>query len=213
MASRAFHALFLRARDQFVGSSSWAYLAVLALALIHAVVVTPFIAGSRLESETSLQRTRLATVESSLGELRGALEAVRQETASMVAPALERLIEDLKHDFARLDVTRRRIAERAAAEAAVAGSPEAEEASGEPATGTPLQEPASDVAPFLVDDPDRIADLRDARTSEELLAALAPLVEELITQPRFFDLERGWKDDALPRLEARLGQLPRTHRH
>ncbi len=203
MASRSFHDLLLRARDHFAGSSHWAYLAVLALALIHAVVVTPFIAGSRLESETSLQRTRLATVESSLGELRGALEAVRQETSSMVAPALERLIEDLEGDLARLDLTRRQIAAAAAgAEAGDAG--DGSTAGGAPAAGTSPPAAQSDIQPFVLDDPDRIADLRDARKPEELLAALAPLVDELITQPRYFDLERGWRDAALPRLEARL---------
>ncbi len=208
MASRSFHDLLLRARDHFAGSSHWTYLAVLALALIHALVVTPFIAGSRLESETSLQRTRLAAVESSLGELRGALEAVRQETSSMVAPALERLIEDLEGDLARLDVTRRQIAARAAADRAEAGAADAPPAAGTPAAGSPAAGtplPAeSNVQPFLIDDPDRIADLRDARTPEELLAALAPVVDELIARPRYFDLDRGWRDDALPRLEARL---------
>ncbi len=207
MASRSFHALFLRARDHFAGSSHWAYLVVLILALIHGIVVTPYIAGSRLESETSLQRTRLAAVESSLGELRGALEAVRQETSTMVAPALERLIEDIEGDLARLDATRRQIAARAAQ----AADPEAVESDTDtPAAGTPaaVTPPPSEleeaVQPFVLDDPDHVADLRDARTPEELVAALAPLVEELITQPRFFDLERGWRDDALPRLEARL---------
>ncbi len=201
MASRSFHALFLRARDQFAGSSHWAYLALLALALIHAVVVTPYIAGSRLESETSLQRTRLAAVESSLGELRGALEAVRQETSSTVTPALERLVEDLGADLERLDATRRRItAEAAGAEAETSAS----QGAGTPGSTPPPAVVESTVQPFVLDDPDRVADLRDARTPEELLAALTPLVDELITRPRFFDLERGWKDDALPRLEARL---------
>ncbi len=203
MASRAFHALFLRTRDQLAGSSHWAYLALLALALIHAVVVTPYIAGSRLESETSLQRTRLAAVESSLGELRGALEAVRQETSSMVAPALERLAEDLETDLARLETTWRRIA----AEAAEAESADSDPADASTAESPPTNLPAltrSTAQPFLIEDPDRIADLRDARNSDELLAALTPLVDDLITRPRYFDVERGWKDDALPRLEARL---------
>ena len=202
MASRSFHALLLRASDHFAGSSHWAYLAVLALALIHAVVVTPFVAGSRRESETNLQRTRLAAVESSLGELRGALEAVRQETSSTVEPALARLIEDLEGDLERLDVTRRQIAVRAAAEAAAQAAEGAE--TGPSAAAGPPPEPARGARPFLLEDPDRIADLRDARTREELLAALAPLVDELITRPRFFDLDRAWKDQALPRLEARL---------
>ncbi len=201
MASRSFHALFLRARDHFAGSSHWAYFTVLVLALVHVLAITPFIAGSRLESETNLQKTRLTAVESSLGELRGALEAVRQETSTIVAPALERLIEDLEGDLARLDASRRQIAAVAAAAAEDAAG-EGSEADGTPAL--PPQEPVSTVQPLMLNDPDRIADLRDARTPDQLLAALAPLVEELITRPRFFDLERGWKDDALPRLEARL---------
>ncbi len=202
MASRSFHALFLRARDHFAGSSHWLYLAVLALALIHALVVTPFIAGSRRSTETSLQRTRLATVESSLGELRGALEAVRQETSSMVAPALERLIEDLEHDLERLEATRRQVAALAALEAAPEEpEPDAEPATAEPPPPAPVESAA---APFAIDDADRIADLRDAASRAEMLAALAPLVDELIARPRFFDLQRSWNDEALPRLEARL---------
>ena len=204
MASATFHALVLRARDHIAGSSRWAYLAVLTLALSHALVVTPFVADSRLESQTSLQRTRLAAVESSLGELREALEAVRRETSSRVAPALDRLIDDLTDDLARLDLTRRQISARAAAERDVLEQPEAP-ADGPTAGGTsPLPESAGVAHPFLIENPDRIADLREARTPDELLAALAPIVEELITRPRFFDLERDWKDEALPRLRARL---------
>ncbi len=207
MASRSFHALFLRARDHFAGSSHWLYLAVLALALIHGLVVTPFIAGNRLESETSLQRTRLAAVESSLGELRGTLEAVRQETSSTVAPSLERLIEDLEHDLARLEATRRQIAAQAAVEAT---DPDAAAVAESPPPPPPIESP---VQPFVIDDDDRIADLRDARGRAEQLAALVPLVDELIARPRFFDLQRSWNDVALPRLEARLdtaaGALPR----
>ncbi len=205
MASSTLQALVLRAHDHFAGSSRWAYLAVLTLAASHALVVMPFIADSRLVSETSLQRTRLAAVESSLGELHEALEAVRQETSSTVTPALERLIEDLENDLERLDVTRRQIAERAAAER------EALQAAGEsPAEGAPAgvtrPPPAaqSAVRPFLIEDPDRIADLRQAETPDQLLAALAPLVDELVTKPLFFDLQGSWKDEALPRLRARL---------
>ncbi len=208
MASRSFHALFLHARDHFAGSSHWLYVVVLALALIHVVVVMPFIAGSRLESETSLQRTRLAAVESSLGELRGALEAVRQETSSMVAPALERLIEDVEQDLARLEATRQQIAVPEVPEVQV--DPDAEPATPPPPPPAP---PRSTALPFPVDDADRIADLRDARGRDQVLAALAPLADELIAQPRFFDLQRSWNDEALPRLEARLdtaaGALPR----
>ncbi len=218
MASRSFHALFLRARDQFAGSSHWLYLAVLALALIHALVVTPFVAGSRLESETSLQRTRLAVVESSLGELRGALEAVRQETSSTVAPALERLVEDLEHDLARLEATRRQIAASELLEedpdpAAEATAAEATVAEGTAAEAPPAAPLESTAPPFVLDDADRIADLRDARGRIEVLAALAPLVDELIARPRFFDLQGRWNDEAHPRLAARLntaaGALPR----
>ena len=121
----------------------------------------------------------------------------------MVAPALERLIEDLGHDFRRLTATRQQIAARAAAEEAT----ETGDAEDEDAVAPPLPAPPAGVTPFLIDDADRIADLRDAETSDEVLAALAPLVEDLITRPRFFDLERGWKNDALPRLEP--GWTPR----
>ena len=88
MASRSFHDLFLRARDQFVGSGRWTYLAALALALLHLAVVTPFAESSRIEAETRSERSRLATVGRSADELSGALEAIRSETSSALAPVL-----------------------------------------------------------------------------------------------------------------------------
>ncbi|MEM7588504.1 MAG: hypothetical protein AAF560_34265, partial [Acidobacteriota bacterium] len=110
MASRSFHALFLRARDQFADSGRGLYLAVLTLALLHAAVVTPFVEGRRIESETSSEIERLAEVERGLGELRRSLQGIRQETTQLVAPSLERLSQDLELDLARLEATRRQIA-------------------------------------------------------------------------------------------------------
>ncbi|MCP3961387.1 MAG: hypothetical protein GY719_26370 [bacterium] len=198
MASRSFHALFLRARDQFAGSSRWLYLAVLALAVVHVTIVTPFVEGSRLELETVSERSRLAAVERGLAEVRPALDAVRKEATSTLTPILDRLIEDLEADFDRLEATHRQIV-------AAAGEPgEEDETVGEPAPGA---------APFVLHDADRVADLRDAETRQQLLAAFAPLVEELISGPRFFDVEGAWKDGVRPRLEGRLDQassaLPR----
>ena len=202
MASRSFHDLFLRARDQFAGSSRWLYLGTLALAILHVTIVTPLVEGSRLELETVSDRSRLTAVERGLAELQPSLEAVRRETSSTLDPILERLIEDLEHDLARLEATRRKYSTEA----------------GE--TGDVGDEPTSDgtqsdaqIAPFVLGNTDWIADLRAAETRAQMLAALTPMVEELIAGPRFFDLERGWKDSMRPRLKTRLdiaaGTVPR----
>ncbi|MEM7350731.1 MAG: hypothetical protein AAF657_07995 [Acidobacteriota bacterium] len=199
MASRSFHALFLRARDQYADSSRWTFLAVLGLALVHLVVVTPFIEDRRAQSQTSLERQRLDGIEDGLSELRAALQAIFAETETAMTPALDRLAEDLDLDLARLDATRQRIAAQAAAEAATDDDePPAEEAAAQEPETTPR------VLPFQLDNPDWVADLRDARNRDELLATLTPMVDQLITQPRYFDITRSWRDEALPRLEARI---------
>lgn len=212
MASRSFHDLFLRARDQFVGSGRWTYLAALVLAVLHLAIVMPFAESSRIESEITSERSRLAAVERSTSELSGALEAIRAETSSTFTPVLQRLVEDLEHDLARLATTRRQYVreddDRGAAE-------DVEEPATDKTRDVLLEEGAgpTGATPFMIDNPDWIADLRDAETRDEELAALAPLAEDLIARPRYFDLERSWKGEALPRLEGRLdaaaGAVPR----
>ncbi len=208
MASRSFQALFLRARDQFAASSRWPYLAVLILTLLHVAVVTPFVEGRRIESETSSEIERLTAVERGLSELRQALQGIRQETTSLITPSLGRLVQDLELDLARLDATREKIAAQAAAEAAAMADPAAEDDD-----ATPTAEPAapdstlgegSGIQPFELQNPDWIADLRDATSRDETLAILTPIVDQLIISPRYFDLGRSWQNDSLPRLEARL---------
>ncbi len=211
MASRSLHELFLRARDQFAGSGRWSYLAVLVLAMVHAGVVTPFIESALSESRTSSERKRLAGAENGLGGLHDALQATRDETSATLAPVLKRLVDDLEHDLARLDATRRRHAAKDEdAGPDNAESEEDEEGDEIPAAGGEAEEGPP---PFQLDDPDRIADLRDAESRDDMLAALAPLAEELIAQPRWFDVEQSWRSGALPRLQARLdaaaGDVPR----
>ena len=199
MASRSFHALFLSASDQLADAGRWIYLTVLGLAVLHAAVVMPFIENSRLESETTSEIDRLATVDRGLGEIRNALQVLRQEVPANLSPVLDHLADDLASDLERLTATRRRIAEQAAAELAA----ESEVEGSEPIVPPP-PEPPVQVLPFELDDPDWVADLRDVTGRDETLAALTPIVEQLIVQPRYFDLEQSWRHDTLPRLEARL---------
>ncbi len=207
MASRSFHALFLRARDHLAASSRWLYLAVLTLMVLHVAVVTPFVEGRRIESETSTELERLNEVERGLGELRRALQGIRQETTALVTPSLDRLAQDLELDFARLDATRQRIAAQAAAEAAAAdqGAEDGETtATSQTATSQTATSEDPGIQPFELQNADWIADLRDATSRDETLAVLTPIVDQLIIRPRYFDIDQSWKDDALPRLEARL---------
>ncbi len=207
MASRSFHALFLRARDQHAGSAPWLYFVVFALALAHAGVVTPFVEEGLAAAESHSEWTRLVRVGNDLAELESALTALRNETTSIVAPLLERLVEDLEGDLARLDATRRQHAgknreppppDEAAKGEGGDDADGAEDDPGERPAGAP------GARPFLLEDGDRLADLRNAETRDRVLAALAPLADELIARPRYFDLEQRFKDDALPRLEGRL---------
>ena len=210
MASRCFHALFLQARDRYAGASRWTYLAVLVLAVLHLAVVTPYVDSRHLESAFNLEIDRLAGVDRGLAELGSALDEATSEILPEIRQTLDHLVEDIEQDLSRLDATRNRIAARAMTEGAenqlVPENP-APSAGGEDRTAAPS------VLPFQLENPDWVADLRDARTRDELLTALAPIVDELITQPSYFDAERSWQDSALPRLEARLeaaaGAVPR----
>ncbi len=204
MASRSFHALFLRASDQLAGTSRWIYLAVLALAIVHAAVLTPFVESSRLETETISEIDRLAEVERGLGEMRSALQAVRQEIPQAASVLLDRLAEDLANDLDRLTATRHRIAAQAAAEAlASTGQDGAEPVAAQP-TESPGRLSTDQAPPLELDRAEWVADLRDATGRDETLAALAPIVDQLIALPRYFDIEQSWKNDIQPRLEARL---------
>ena len=186
------------------------FLAVLALVLLHLLLVMPFIDSRRAESETSQALDRLEAVENGLNELRSALQAVFAETGTVMTPALDRLSENLDLDLDRLDATRRRIVSQALAEAADGDAAGAEAATAGDTTSLPTDPRAP---PLQLDNPDWIADLRDARSRDELLAALTPIVDQLITRPRYFDIGSAWQNEALPGLVARLdaaaGIVPR----
>ncbi|MEM7586368.1 MAG: hypothetical protein AAF560_23450, partial [Acidobacteriota bacterium] len=141
------------------------------------------------------------------GELRRSLQGIRQETTQLVAPSLERLSQDLELDLARLEATRRQIAADAAAEAARQAAEADDAPAATPEDGsTPAPTASSEpgIQPLELQNPDWIADLRDASGRDETLAILAPIVEQLIIAPRYFDVGRSWREDSLPRLEARL---------
>ena len=118
-------------------------------------------------------------------------------------PALDRLVEDLTGDLARLAATHRSLAELVAAQAAGTTSPREQ--------GGEVDEPAG-AEPFQVENIDRIIAIGEASTRNELLAALAPLAEEHIIHPRFTALQELWTSSVMPRVEADLdavaGRVP-----
>ncbi len=215
MASRSFHALFLRARDQYIGSGRWMSFAVLTLVLLHVAILAPFIEESLQETAASSEIERLDTVSNGLSELHHALQAAGSAVRPAIQPALDGLADNLAHDLERLEATRRQIlaaareqdtstqAESTGGGAIQSGAIRAG-ATGDGTAPSSENAPELRVRPFLLDDPDWIADIRDARGREEMLAALSPIVDALINEPRYFDANRIWKEKGMPAMKARL---------
>lgn len=168
---------------------------VVALALVHVLMVTPYLEGERRSADFGADRARLEGLAPEIERLGGELETARSEAETALTGALERLVTGVGGDLERLDDARRELAR--AAEAGPFGL-------------EPLAGPARE-APELAFDlgaPERIADVREAGDDRyALLAALEPVVEERILAPRFGELERLYSDEVEPRLEARLDGL------
>lgn len=203
MASQSLEALFLRTRDQYAASGRRAHLAVLALLLIHLVMVTPWVERQLARSSDEAEQQRFGALPE-IAVLGSALQEVTGQARSTLEPALEQLAEDLAGDLARLDATVRRLAA-----AADDGGSEAESS---PELRAAEIDPRD--LPFKIQDAERLAAIRDAVADGApgssgsrygLLAALDPVVEEEIAQPRFGEIQRAWKAGVLPEVEARLG--------
>ncbi|MEE8524568.1 MAG: hypothetical protein V3T72_11605, partial [Thermoanaerobaculia bacterium] len=139
-----------------------------------------------------------------IATLDSALQEVSDRTRSTIEPALAQLAENLTEDLARLDATVRRLIAAAGGDGLEnEGSPGPRQAEIDPRN-----------LPFEIEDGERLAAIRDAVAEGApgasgsrygLLAALDPVVEEDIARPRFAELNRAWKENALPEVEARLG--------
>lgn len=200
MATRTLESLFRPARDQYAATGRRAHLAVLALILFHAAIVTPWVESERQRSASELEKERFAALDTEVTELGFDVGGTGEPVTTVMKPALEELIDDLRQDFSRLEATRRSFtATGPGAPVAPPGRPQLGAAS--IAAGPTAAEP------FGIDDPEWIAALSEAGNRYGLLAALDPIAEALVVKPRFADLNRTWKSDAMPLLETRLDAL------
>jgi len=210
MASQTLQALFLRARDAYESSRRLSGLAVVALLFFHAAAVAPLLELSRRQAAASSERERLDRIAAETSALRPAISNLGPHARETMEPALDELIEGLRSDLRRLEVTRRTLKAWVAERHAELSGDEA--AAPEPA---PEEDPLADVLPFEVADPDRIVAIGEATTREELLAALDPLVDQVIVRPRFATLNQIWTATVLPQVEAGLdgvaAEIPGLH--
>lgn len=196
MFSPTLEALFLRARDQHAATGRWSYLAGLALLLFHVAILTPLAKQERRLAAAETAEERLATLDAELAELEPLLEEGRAEALAAIEPGLARLVDGLRRDLARLEATHQRLT--AADDDAGSIGPEG-------------SEPAAAAPPFEIDKPDWIAAIRGAGARRYgLLAALEPVAEALIVEPRFAELNAIWKSDALGRLGGQLDAVARA---
>lgn len=197
MSNSALEALLARARDQELASWRWLWVVVAVLAAIHISVVAPFVESSRRRAAAAAALERVEGVAADLAELEVHVGSQGDVVREVMLPALDRLPGEVTGDLRRLEATYRSCAELVAS----GGRGKAERGGSAPAAAGTGE---GDAEPFQLTNVDRILTIGEAETREELLAALAPLVEERIEQPRFSDLERLWSSSAVPRIEASL---------
>lgn len=106
--------IFSRARDQYSSAVRWTYLAVIFLLLIHLLTVDPFIELSREKSKTELEKKRLSGVKSKIEGL--GFKALNRSISTKMDNQLTTFVNDLRHDFHRLDLTVKDLREKAKTE-------------------------------------------------------------------------------------------------
>ncbi len=193
--SPALGLLLARAYEFEERSRLLAALALLLAGALHALVLTPWTETLRQREEAAAERTRLAAPLEEVAALEASITSAREAVDSTLQPALERLASDLENDLRRVGATReatRRMMEEGIPE-------ETEDAEENAASGAP--------EPFQIDNLDWIFDIGRARSRDELLTALTPLVEARVIGPRFSAFEARWAAEALPRVEAHLDHL------
>lgn len=197
MTTSSLESLLPRARADELRAGRWLAAAVAGLALLHLFAVAPFVASAERRIGARADLERLASVGDELGALAPHVTGPAGAVDEVMGPALGRLADDVRRDLVRLRATYDWL--RAFVSAQRGEGPGAES-------------PEDDAEVFRVDDVDRILAVAEASTSEELLAALGPVVERHIATPRYSDLRELWRSTALPRLEASLdgvaGALP-----
>ena len=205
MASRSFHDLLLRARDDLATSGRRSHGLVVALLIVHLAVVAPFADADRRRAARESERQRLAEVGPAIDQLTTRLEGLGGQVLAAVEPALDRLPETLAGDLERLEATRWQLQERDRT-----SDPLAETTAADPALA--VARPARGVAPLTLEAAE-LEQIRRAENRYALLTVLEPIVERAILEPRFAEVERRWQNNALPTLEAAVetanGVLPR----
>ena len=202
MFNPVLEALFLRSRDQHAATGRSAHLAVLGLLLFHAAVLTPWVEHQHQLFSAASEEQRFSDLASEVAELGEATAGIGPAWQEAMTPALEQLVADLRQDLARLEVTRRQL--EATAEERSATPEEGETPEGRTPEDETADRPDSDVRPLEIENPEWIAAIAEADNRYGLLAALEPAVEQLIVRPRFAELNRVWRNEALPGVEVAL---------
>lgn len=223
MPSFTLNELLLRARDQWVASGRATAIVTVGLLVAHLALLVPAVEEERARRGREREARRLDEAAPRVAELGAEVATAGREALAATDPALERFVAGLEDDLDRLAATVVTLrAERSASADGEAEATDATDGTDEDAaeaTAAPGADPVRLVAParqvvaLPVEDPDRRYDLAHAVGREELLAALAPVVEEAIVRPRFEALARSWQQDLVSRLvtrvEAAAGRLPR----
>lgn len=186
MASRSFQTLFLRAQERFDHNGRHVFLTLVALLLIQILILAPH--GSLDPGPASSSSARLDSLPADLASVRGDLEGSSDAARRSLAPALDRLVVELEQDLTQL---------QAVLGLATRLGKEAEEDSSEAAVEPPAE------LPFGLD-ADTFDLLSRSANRYAALTVLEPIVETSLLAPRFAELDRMWKEEALPPLEAEI---------
>lgn len=198
MASRSFHDLLLRARDDLARTSHRGHALVVALLALHLTVITPFADADRRQAALERERQRLEEVGPAIEELAQRLDGIAGPPVQAMSPALGRLVEGVRGDLERLEATRWRL--RGATD----------ENGVEPALA--MRPPSPGTAPLPLAD-DELVSLGQADNRYSLLTVLEPIIGRLVIEPRFAEVQRRWQETVLPALgseiDTLIGALPR----
>lgn len=194
MASRSFHALFLRAHDALERTGRRSHAVIVVLLLVHLLWIVPHAGKGVRQAEEAAERQRLEQLSGRLDELSQAFQQGTAGALEEFRPALDLLVGGLEDDFTRLQAARWEIQRNTSGDAA-------SEILADPALR--VEPPAAGVVPFELS-PETIDRIRRATNRYGLLSVLEPVIDERVVGPRFSELQRNWQRDTKPRIQAEL---------